>query len=237
MVDQFDELQDFAIGRDGNFYLTDGGSLAFKRPGTDFEFLPAGQPIGAKHLALGANGDLIFFDDFFHRIRKLTPWGELIDLVGNPMLAGGCSQEGALGTEIALCNVTDVAVTADGRVYYLENQKVWRLDSDGRLYLAAGLDAPEEPEESEEPRVNYPPLAFSFGGLSALTALPDGTFVVADAGGNALWQIGYDLPDYSDNEILIPQRVGQRDLRLRFKRPAPAHRPRSDRRHPAQLRL
>ncbi|NJN37363.1 MAG: hypothetical protein HC794_10375 [Nitrospiraceae bacterium] len=34
--------------------------------------------------------------------------------------------------------------------------------------------------------------------------MPDGTFVVADAGGNALWQIGYDLPDYSDNEILIP---------------------------------
>jgi len=117
--------------------------------GDDALSLRMAQPFGQSadpggRIAYDAEGNLYFADTANHLIRRFTLDGALEIVVGVEPVAGaaqrGTSPDGTPATETRLNRPTDVALAADGTLYFSDvyNHCVRRRAPDGNVYTVAG---------------------------------------------------------------------------------------------------
>lgn len=126
--------QDLAIAPDGSVYVAENANHRISRIGPDGVltviagtgipgFSGDGGPATSAQLrdpisvALGGDGSLYVADSGNNRIRKISPDGTITTVAG-----GGASQNnGALATETFVNMPTEVAVSPEGTVYYIDD--------------------------------------------------------------------------------------------------------------------
>jgi YD repeat-containing protein len=87
-------------------------------------------------LAVGPDGTLYIADRYNHRVRAVSPNGEIRTVAGNG--TDKDSGDGGLATAAGVPNPRDVAVGPDGRLYIAEQVRVRRVDPDGTITTVAG---------------------------------------------------------------------------------------------------
>jgi RHS repeat-associated protein len=87
-------------------------------------------------LALGPDGTLYVADRYNHRVRAISPDGDIRTVAGDG--SDTDSGAGGLATAAGLPNPRDVAVGPDGRLYIAEQNRVRRIGPDGIITTVAG---------------------------------------------------------------------------------------------------
>lgn len=92
---------------------------------------------------LDGDGNLYIAEWGNHRIRKVSPDGTIRTLAGTGL--PGYVGDGGPATKARLSNPNGIFVDPEGRVYFsdLGNQRVRRIDTDGRIETVAGDGRPE----------------------------------------------------------------------------------------------
>ena len=95
-------------------------------------------------LAVGPDGSLYIADNFNHRIRRVTPDGIINTIAGTGVTCAtaqgsGCG-DGILATEASMSSPGDVAVGADGSVYFSDynTHRIRRVGTDGIVTTVIG---------------------------------------------------------------------------------------------------
>lgn len=144
-----------AVDREGNVYLVDVVSnTVFKiTPESKVEVVAGNGEVGhvdgsgkqAKFtyphgLALDASGNLYVGDYDGHRVRKITPDGEVTTLAGS----GEEDFAEGVGTQAKLERPTALAVDAQGTVYVAHdrNHLISKITSDGKVSKVATIESP-----------------------------------------------------------------------------------------------
>ncbi len=95
-------------------------------------------------LTYDAAGNLYFADTSNHLIRRITAAGVQEIVVGvapiNGVAQSGTSPNGTLGTDTLLDRPTDLAIAADGTLYFSDvyNHCIRKVAPDGKVYTVAG---------------------------------------------------------------------------------------------------
>ncbi|HUO83690.1 MAG TPA: hypothetical protein VM534_01125, partial [Thermoanaerobaculia bacterium] len=87
-------------------------------------------------VAVDDQGNLYIADTMNYRVRRVDATSGLIRTI-----AGGgdaTPAEGLLATEVFLGGAEDVAIAGGGELHFIARNRVWRIDSGGRLRIVAG---------------------------------------------------------------------------------------------------
>ncbi|MEB3195958.1 MAG: hypothetical protein VKP62_02035 [Candidatus Sericytochromatia bacterium] len=175
---QFSFPRGGALGPDGNLYVTDNNRVRMVTPAGEVTTL-AGSSNGYQDglgaaarfaspqgLAVDASGTIYVADTFNHRIRKVTPGGEVSTLAGS----SSGYQDGA-GASARFTVPTSVAVDASGTVYVADkgNHRVRKITPAGLVSTLAGADTGS---------LEGPADAVTMYNASALAIGPDGSLYV-----------------------------------------------------------
>ncbi len=117
--------------------------------GDDLLALRMAQPFGQSadpggRLAYDVDGNLYFADTANHLIRRVTADGAIDIVAGvepiDGVPQGGTSPDGTPATETLLNRPTDLALGADGTLYFSDvyNHCIRKVDPDGNVYTVAG---------------------------------------------------------------------------------------------------
>lgn len=147
---QFYSPRAVAVDADGNVYVADGINHSIRKitPTGDVSTLAGNGTSGfadgsgdaarfyfPKGLAIDADGNLYVADDINHRIRKVTPLGEVTTLAGS---TSGYTD--ATGIAAQFHNPSGVAVDESGNVYVADagNQRIRKITATGIVTTLAG---------------------------------------------------------------------------------------------------
>ena len=150
-------------GIEGSGYTGDGG------PATKAQF---SQPQG---LAVGPDGSVFISDTWNNRVRRIGPDGIIKTFAGNGDF--GDAGDGGPALAAAVTRPDKLAVGPDGSVYISEVDRIRVVSPDGTIALVAGGGRGAMP-----PGQAPPATAISLH-VNGMTVAPDGTLLVADAGG------------------------------------------------------
>ncbi|MFN7927041.1 MAG: BACON domain-containing carbohydrate-binding protein [Blastocatellia bacterium] len=120
-----------AVDRQGNLYIADSDNAALRKVGTDGritrfagtgEFGYSGDGGAATaahlgvpfHLAVDRDGSVLFTDEFFAVVRRVTSDGRIVTVFGNP---NGLPQEGVAPTAYGLSQPRGLALDGAGNIY------------------------------------------------------------------------------------------------------------------------
>lgn len=128
-------------------------------------------------VACDEHGNLYVADQLNHKIRKVTPTGEVTTFAGTGNAGSADGDIGAATFKFP----TGVAVDSQGNVYVADtgNLKIRKITSDGNVLTLAGSGV--------SGITNGPGAAASFSSLTGVAVDPDGTVYVAD--GNRIRKI------------------------------------------------
>jgi len=134
-----------AVDNDGNIYAADHRTHAIVKIDQRGILhvlagpvsVPRNRPSNPYSLAIDSSG-VIYFGENGQRLRKLLPSGEVTTIAGSDRR--GFSPDGSVAAGSAVASVTGIAVAADGSVLFSEweNNRVRRVDAQGRLRTVAG---------------------------------------------------------------------------------------------------
>ncbi|CAK0766262.1 hypothetical protein CCP4SC76_4520002 [Gammaproteobacteria bacterium] len=137
-------------------------------------------------VAAGSNGSFFISDMYAHRIYRVGPDGIITTIAGNGIQ--GFSGDGGPATAASLNNPWGVAVGIDGSVliadYY--NHRIRRVGSDGVITTIAGNGSQGFSGDGG------PATAASLNYPIKVTAVPDGSVIIADGGNHRIRRIGPD---------------------------------------------
>ncbi|MBW3625008.1 MAG: hypothetical protein KY468_16545 [Armatimonadetes bacterium] len=198
-----------AVAPDGTLYVVDGldrwrvcyiqpskdrGILAGLVPGyanlspedgplrTSSRFATFGFEIGG--IAVGPDGDIYVSDDINHRIRKITPTGEVTDFAGDglPGLRDGPAPSARFHRPQGL------SFDAAGNLYVADthNHRIRKISPDGKVSTVAG-SGPTGAENLGYADGSAPLARFALPGF--VLALPSGALLVSDTANHALRRI------------------------------------------------
>jgi sugar lactone lactonase YvrE len=144
-------------------------------------------------VAVDAAGNIFIADSQDHRIRKVTPGGNITTVAGSsPFVVGnspgvqgfqgGFSGDGGPAVNAELNYPVDVAVDRGGNLYIAdyENQRIRRVSPDGIISTIAGNGTPGYSGDGG------PATSASLTRPSALAVDAAGNIYVADGGNNAI---------------------------------------------------
>lgn len=200
---QLNHPSDVAVTADGTVLIADEGNNRIRRLATDGTiatiagtgaggYAGDGGPAIAAELdepsdvATTADGSLYVIDRANHALRRIGPDGVVTTVAGNgtPGFAG----DGGVATSAKLHSPRDVAVREDGAVFIADggNHRVRRIDPSGVIQTVAGDGADAyrgDGGKATEASLDTP---------SAVVPLPDGGFLIADAGSAVLRKVSPD---------------------------------------------
>jgi sugar lactone lactonase YvrE len=149
---QFYNLQGITVDADGNLYIGDSSNYRIRKitsqgtvstlagSGTNGYLDGIGSEAQFKYVvgvAVDTKGNVYVADFDNHRIRKITPNGNVITLAGkDPGFADG------QGEEAKFLNPTEIDVDAAGNVYVAEigNHKIRKITPEGKVTTLAGSE-------------------------------------------------------------------------------------------------
>lgn len=174
-------------------------------------------------MAFAANGDLYFAESYTHRVRKVTPAGQVITVAGiyqGYVQPVGFQGDGGPALQASLYTPTDVALDANGNLFIADtdNLRIRRVDMRGIIETVAGNGREDFPADGVQAR---------FAGLShpfSLALGRAGEFYIADTNnlrvrrvdasgvittiaGNAPYKYGRDNGPAARAFLHSPQRV------------------------------
>jgi RHS repeat-associated protein len=149
-------------------------------------------------MAFAADGTLYIATGFSGIIAKITPDGMLRRVAGGGPVA--CGQgEGGPASALSLCDLRDIAVGADGSIYYIDQARIRRISSSGIVTTIGGTGV----------------FGFTGNGGPALSAQfspfsiglsPDGSIYVGEIG--RVRVLSPAFPGFALDEILIASESG-----------------------------
>jgi hypothetical protein len=140
---------------------------------------------GPNALALGEDGSLYIADSRNHRIRRITPAGQVSTFAGSgPADSSGGRGDGPATSGAQFRYPSGVAVDAEGAILVADtgNHRICRVES-GTVTTIAGAEAG---------RVDGPARSARFSSPATLATTPDGALWIADAGNQAIRRLGAD---------------------------------------------
>ncbi|MGB3586783.1 MAG: NHL repeat-containing protein, partial [Tunicatimonas sp.] len=191
---QFNRPAGVAVDVDGNVYVADSGNDKIKKitPAGVVTTLAGSSTTGATDgsgttaqfhfpvsVAVGADGNVYVADYNNHKIRKITPDGEVSTLAGS----GTFGDADGNGTAAQFDGPEGVAVDADGNVYVAdrENRKVRKITPTGEVSTLAGSGDFGDADGSG--------TAARFNGPAGVAVDVDGNVYVADELNNKIRKI------------------------------------------------
>ncbi|MDP1581119.1 MAG: immunoglobulin domain-containing protein, partial [Candidatus Didemnitutus sp.] len=205
---RFNAPAGIAVGPDGQIYVADANNHAIRRittAGVVTTFAGAttaisgtadGTGTGARFnqpvaLTFDTVGNLFVAEYSNHAVRKITPGGVVTTVAG---LKGTSGAVNANGTAARFNGPEGIAVDSAGNLYVadLNNHAIRRIAPNGDVTTVAG----QLGGTGASDYVDGPVAIARFNGPNGVTALPDGSLLVADYWNNALRKIttsGYVL--------------------------------------------
>ncbi|MFD1139791.1 T9SS type A sorting domain-containing protein [Larkinella insperata] len=89
-------------------------------------------------VALGLQGDLLFIDSGNTRIRKISSNGIITTIAGRDWEEGTTIGDGGPATQAGLINPNGLAQDAQGNVYFADNNRIRKIDTQGIITTIAG---------------------------------------------------------------------------------------------------
>ncbi len=125
-------------------------------------------------LAFDLQGALLIADAGNHRVRRLSPDGNIATIAGTG--TPGSAGDGALATSAMLYRPCDLSVDAAGNIYVAEqyNYRIRRIAPDGKIATVVGGAYGDSGDGG-------PPAAALLSGVRAVAALPNGDLYIADS--------------------------------------------------------
>jgi sugar lactone lactonase YvrE len=165
--------------------------------GDDALSLRMAQPFGQSadpggRLVYDSEGALYFADTANHLIRRVTAEGEIEVVAGvepeEGKPRGGTSPDGTPATETLLNRPTDLALAADGTLYFSDvyNHCVRKVAPDGNVYTVAGRCG-QKGFEGDGGAATDARLKLPYG-----IELADGVLYVADTGNNRIRRVNLE---------------------------------------------
>jgi RHS repeat-associated protein len=150
---QLDTPTHLALGPDGSLYIVDAGNFRVRRIGTDGVITTFA---GAGDIGFGGDGGLasaaglaapagiaappdgaVYLGDGT-RVRKITADGIIQTIMGAGE-SSGCTADSIPAAQVCLGDaVQDVVWGPDDGLYVLDEQRLWRVNSDGVAHVVAG---------------------------------------------------------------------------------------------------
>ncbi|HRI71559.1 MAG TPA: hypothetical protein PK156_45310, partial [Polyangium sp.] len=188
---------------DGEIVFTDSLTCTIRRlhgngtqttiAGTSCGFSGDGGPalqaqLAPTDLAVGPDGSLYVNEPSNRRVRRIYPNGTIDTVAGNGTF---CSVpvEDSLAKTTCLPTPKAVAVSTSGDLFVNTANRVYRIDTSGRLTRFAGGGTVFYPPSPSGP-IDAKTITFDEAG--ALASAPDGSLYIADANGSAVYHVFLD---------------------------------------------
>jgi len=134
-------------------------------------------------LAFDSAGNLLIVDMGNHRIRRVTPDGNIETIAGNGLPLAYRDITGLAATRTGLGTLQAMAIDADDNIYISESVRVNRISKDGRVSVVTGFLA-EDDEGSRHyldgPLAGVGGLAVDSAGRIYISVAPQGKVYVAE---------------------------------------------------------
>lgn len=191
-----------AVARDGSVLIADYGNNRVRRvspagvistiAGTTRGSSGDGGPAVAAQLkspaliSVAPDGSVLIPDEADHRVRRVGPDGRITTIAGTGM--PGFSGDGGSGVLAQLDSPIAATVTADGSVLIVDagNQRVRRLSPAGTISTFAGTGTAGSGGDGG------PAAAAELNRPAGIEQAPDGTILIAEAGGHRIRRIAPD---------------------------------------------
>lgn len=164
----------------------DGSTPTVPVPGAGGDGGPAEDAqISAPHdVAVLGDGAVLVTDTGTHRIRRISPGGVITTVAGATPVAG-LAGDGGPALAARLNTPTAIAPTADGGFLIADtgNHRIRRVGPDGVITTVAGTGPGLGGDGG-------PATAAQLRGPTAVTALPDGGFLIGDTGNGRVRRVG-----------------------------------------------
>ncbi len=191
---RFDAPLGVAVDASGNVYVADADNYKIRKitPAGEVSTLAGNGSVGdvngtgsdarfkgTRGVAVDASGNVYVADADNHKIKKITPTGEVSTFAGS----GDSGDDEGIGADAQLNRPSDVAVDADGNVYVadLQNEKIRKITAAGVVSTLAGNGRRGDTDGSAA-------LA-RFNGLKGVTVDADGNVYVADTDNHKIRKI------------------------------------------------
>jgi ribosomal protein L7/L12/sugar lactone lactonase YvrE len=195
---EFDAIRGLAVTADGSVYISQANCLLVLQPqgkvhrigqGGDRPGYKDGPPDKAQFsfpcgLATDAGGNVYVADAGNHRVRKITPNGEVTTVAGDTNWLGRGGYEDGTAGQARFMSPRGICLDSAGRVFVADtdNHRIRRIDPDGMVVTVAG--------SGERGDSDGPVLTAQFNKPRDLALGADGTLYVVDSDNHCVRAIG-----------------------------------------------